>query len=207
MDRLACLILTMHLSPSIIQSGLTTDEVNYSISLTSRSHQGQLCQPDYSSQPALHGVENAVPLAASLGTEQASAVWSRSQAKANLACRAFDSMASFLLKHLASSLTRQVAQMSRLNLTFFTSSERLQKSLQPLHSSTHAPPVVGQSQLHPVLLVRLLVSVWILSVGTVSASPLQPALCRHENQVCPEEALQRLFLCPAAGALVCFLQD
>lgn len=75
------------LSPSIIQSGLTIDEVNYSISLTSRSHQGQLCQPDYSSQPALHGVENAVPLAASLGTEQASAVWSRSLAKANLACR------------------------------------------------------------------------------------------------------------------------
>lgn len=75
------------LSPSIIQSGLTIDEVNYSISLTSRSHQGQLYQPDYSSQPELYGVENAVPLAASLGTEQASAVWSLSQAQANLACR------------------------------------------------------------------------------------------------------------------------
>lgn len=74
-------------SPSIIQSGLTIDEVNYSISLTSRSHRGQLYQPDYSSQPELHGVENAVPLAASLGTEQASAVWSLSQAQANLACR------------------------------------------------------------------------------------------------------------------------
>lgn len=75
------------LSPSIIQSGLTIDEVNYSISLTSRSHQGQLYQPDYSSQPELYGVENAVPRAASLGTEQASAVWSLSQAQANLACR------------------------------------------------------------------------------------------------------------------------
>lgn len=75
------------LSPSIIQSGLTIDEVKYSISLTSRSHQGQLYEPDYSSQPELHGVENAVPLAASLGTEQASAVWSLSQAQANLACR------------------------------------------------------------------------------------------------------------------------
>lgn len=32
-------------------------------------------------------MENAVPLAASLGTEQASAVWSLSQAQANLACR------------------------------------------------------------------------------------------------------------------------
>ena len=85
----------------------------------------------------------------------------------------------------------------------FTRSERLQKCLQPLHSSTHAPPAVDQSQLHPVLLV----SVWILSVGTVSASPMQPALCRHEDQVCPEEALQGLFLCPAAGAFVCLLQD
>lgn len=75
------------LSPSIIQSGLTIDEVNYSISPTSRSHQGQLYQPDYSSQPELHSVENLVPLAASLGTEQARAVWSLSQALANLACR------------------------------------------------------------------------------------------------------------------------
>lgn len=32
-------------------------------------------------------MENAVPLAASLGTEQASAVWSLNQAQANLACR------------------------------------------------------------------------------------------------------------------------
>lgn len=32
-------------------------------------------------------MENAVPRAASLGTEQASAVWSLSQAQANLACR------------------------------------------------------------------------------------------------------------------------
>lgn len=75
------------LFPSIIQSGLTIDEVNYSTSLTSRSHQGQLYQPGYSSQPELYGVENAVPLAASLGTEQASAVWSMSQVQANLACR------------------------------------------------------------------------------------------------------------------------
>lgn len=75
------------LSPSIIQSGLTIDEVNYSISPTSRSHQGQLYQPDYSSQPELHSVENLVPLAASLGTEQATAVWILSQALANLACR------------------------------------------------------------------------------------------------------------------------
>lgn len=67
------------LSPSIIHCGLTIDEVNYSISLTSRSHQGQLYQPDNSSQPELYGVENAVPLAASLGTEQASAVWSAGQ--------------------------------------------------------------------------------------------------------------------------------
>lgn len=78
----------MHPSPpSLIQSGLTIDEVNYSTGLTSTSHQGQLYQPDYSSQPEIHGVENAVPLAASLGTEQASAVWSLSQARANLACR------------------------------------------------------------------------------------------------------------------------
>lgn len=74
------------LSPSITQSSLTLDKVNYSISLTSRSHQGQLYQPDYSSQPELYGVENAAPLAASLGTEKASAVWSRSHAQANLAC-------------------------------------------------------------------------------------------------------------------------
>lgn len=88
LTRLAGLILTTHLSPlSIIQSGPTIDEVNYGISLTSRSHQGQLYQPDYPSQPELYGVENAVPLAASLGTEQASAVWSLSQAQANLACR------------------------------------------------------------------------------------------------------------------------
>lgn len=66
---------------------LTMDEVNYSASLPSRSHRGQLYQPDYSSQPELRRVENAVPLAASLGTEQASAVWSPSQAQANLACR------------------------------------------------------------------------------------------------------------------------
>lgn len=88
LTRLACLILTVHLSP--LQSStvvLTIDEVNYSVSLTSRSHQGQLYQPDNSSQPELHGVENAVPLPASLGTEQASAVWSPSQAQANLACR------------------------------------------------------------------------------------------------------------------------
>lgn len=66
---------------------LTMDEVNYSTSLPSRSHRGQLYQADYSSQPELRRVENAVPLAASLGTEQASAVWSPSQAQANLACR------------------------------------------------------------------------------------------------------------------------
>lgn len=77
--RLPCFVLTMHLSPlQSSKSGLTIDEVNYSISLTSRSHQGQLYQADYSSQPELYGVENAVPLAASLGTEQASAVWSAS---------------------------------------------------------------------------------------------------------------------------------
>lgn len=75
------------LSPSIIHCGPTIDEVNYSISLTSRSHQGQLYLPDNFSQPELYGVENAVPLAASLGTEQARAVWSLSQAQANLACR------------------------------------------------------------------------------------------------------------------------
>lgn len=76
--------------PSSLQSPeafLTIDEVNYSISLTSRSHWGQLYQPDYSSQPELSDVENAVPLAASLGTEQASAVWSLSQVRVNLACR------------------------------------------------------------------------------------------------------------------------
>lgn len=88
LTRLACLILTVHLSP--LQSStvvLTIDEVNYSVSLTSRSHQGQLYQPDNSSQPELRGVENAVPLPASLGTEQGSAVWSPSQEQANLACR------------------------------------------------------------------------------------------------------------------------
>lgn len=63
------------------------DEVNYSASLPPRSHRGQLYQPGYSSQPELRRVENAVPLAASLGTEQPSAVWSPSQAQANLACR------------------------------------------------------------------------------------------------------------------------
>lgn len=76
-------------SPSIIQRALwlwmrlTTAPA----CLPSRSHRGQLYQPDYSSQPELRRVENAVPLAASLGTEQASAVWSPSQAQANLACR------------------------------------------------------------------------------------------------------------------------
>lgn len=51
------------------------------------SRQGQLYQPDYSSQPELRGVENTVPLAASLGTGQACAVWSLSHERANLACR------------------------------------------------------------------------------------------------------------------------
>ena len=51
------------------------------------SHRGQLYQADYSSQPELSDVENSVPLAASLGTEQASAVWSLSQVQANLAFR------------------------------------------------------------------------------------------------------------------------
>lgn len=86
LTRLASYVLTAHLSslqsPEAI---LTIDEVNYSISLTSMSHRGQLYQPDYSSQPELSDVENAVPLAASLGTEQA--VWSLSQVQANLACR------------------------------------------------------------------------------------------------------------------------
>lgn len=88
LTRLASYVSTAHLSslqsPEAI---LTIDEVNYSISLTSMSHRGQLYQPDYSSQPELSDVENAVPLAASLGTEQASAVWSLSQVQANLACR------------------------------------------------------------------------------------------------------------------------
>lgn len=70
LTRLAGYVLTAHLSS--LQSPkavLTIDEVNYSIGLTSRSHRGQLYQPDYSSQPELSDVENAVPLAASLGTE------------------------------------------------------------------------------------------------------------------------------------------
>lgn len=70
LTRLTSYVLTVH--PSSLQSpeaALTIDEVNYSIGLTSRSHWGQLYQPDYSSQPELSDVENAVPLAASLGTE------------------------------------------------------------------------------------------------------------------------------------------
>lgn len=61
------------LCPSIIRRS-----PKYSISFTSTSHQGQLDQHDYSSRPELHGVESAVLLAAPLGTEQASAVWSAS---------------------------------------------------------------------------------------------------------------------------------
>lgn len=88
LTRLASSVLTAHLSSlQSPEAVLTIDEVNYSISLTSMSHRGQLYQPDYSSQPELSDVENAVPLAASLGTEQASAVWSLSQVQANLACR------------------------------------------------------------------------------------------------------------------------
>lgn len=88
LTRLASYILPVHLSSlQSPEAVLTVDEVNYSISLTSMSHTGQLYQPDFSSQPELSDVENAVPLAASLGTEQASAVWSRSQVRANLACR------------------------------------------------------------------------------------------------------------------------
>lgn len=88
LTRLASSTLTVHLSSlQSPQAVLTIDEVNYSISLASMSHRGQLYQPDYSSQPELSDVENAVPLAASLGTEQARAVWSRSQVQANLACR------------------------------------------------------------------------------------------------------------------------
>lgn len=41
----------------------------------------------------------------------------------------------------------------------------------------------------------------------MSASSLHPALCRDENQIVPEEALQRLFYCSAKGAFVCVLQD
>lgn len=88
-----------------------------------------------------------------------------------------------------------------------TSSKCLQMSLHPHHSSTHTAPVVTKNQLHPAPLHRLLCSVWTICCGTVSASSLHPALCRDENQVVPEEALQRLFYCSTEGAFVRVLQD
>lgn len=51
-------------------------------------------------------------------------------------------------------------------------------------------------------------SVWAaVPVGSVSVSSLCPAVCRTENQVVCEEALQGLFLCSKEGTLVCVLQD
>ncbi|KAK5883867.1 hypothetical protein CesoFtcFv8_020146 [Champsocephalus esox] len=46
-------------------------------------------------------------------------------------------MASLLLKHLASSLTRQVAQMSRLNLTFSSPAASAYRSLCSLSTAPH----------------------------------------------------------------------
>lgn len=88
-----------------------------------------------------------------------------------------------------------------------TSSLCLQVPLHPHHSPPQPAPVTGQASLRPAPLARLLCSVWAVSAGTVSASSLRPALCRDENQVCPEEALQRLFHCSAERASVCVLQD
>ncbi|XP_033980834.1 39S ribosomal protein L36, mitochondrial [Trematomus bernacchii] len=46
-------------------------------------------------------------------------------------------MASLLLKHLASSLTRRVAQMSRLNLTFSSPAASAYRSLCSLSTAPH----------------------------------------------------------------------
>ena len=80
-------------------------------------------------------------------------------------------------------------------------------SLHPHRSSPLPAPVTSQSLLHPAPLDWLLCSMWTIFVGTVSASSLHPALSRDENQVCPEEALQRVFLCSTEGTFVCVLQD
>ncbi|XP_038581271.1 39S ribosomal protein L36, mitochondrial isoform X1 [Micropterus salmoides] len=87
---------------------------------------------------------------------------------------AFDTMVPLLLKHLATSLTHQVAQMSRLNMTFsspaasayrclctlttaprtlFLSSTRV-SSIQPPSSGSTAqcgPPLLGQCQYLPCI--------------------------------------------------------
>lgn len=89
----------------------------------------------------------------------------------------------------------------------FTCSHRLQMSAHPHHSSPHSAAVIGQGQLNPDPFHLFLCSVRIIAVGTVWAPSLHPALCGDENQVCPEEALQRLFLCPTEGTHVHILQD
>ncbi|KAM3597044.1 uncharacterized protein V6R79_025262 [Siganus canaliculatus] len=74
-------------------------------------------------------------------------------------------------------------------------------------SSSCSTVVFIQNRLHPAICICLPSTVCTISVGTVSASYLCPALSWHENQVCPEEALQRLFLCSSEGPFVCVLQD
>lgn len=78
---------------------------------------------------------------------------------------------------------------------------RAQMSLDTYRCPSLAPPVHSQAQLHCPR------SAWSAPVGSVSASSLRPALCRTENQVVCEEALQRLFLRSKEGTPVCVLQD
>lgn len=88
------------------------------------------------------------------------------------------------------------------------SHQRLQTPLHPHGGSTHPVPVTGQRHLHPDPFAWLLhPSSWNITLGTVSASRLHPALSWDENQVIFEEALQRLFLCQTEGPSVCLLQD
>lgn len=88
-----------------------------------------------------------------------------------------------------------------------TNDERFQVHLHTHHSSPHTATIISPNQLHPGTLIWLLCSLWTISVGTVSASSQPPARRRDENQVCAEEALQRLFFCYTEGAFVCVLQD
>lgn len=88
-----------------------------------------------------------------------------------------------------------------------TSSKCFQMPLHPHHSSPLTAPVSSQNQGTPGLVTWALCSVCTISVGTMSASSVHPPLCRDENQVRTEEALQRLFFCSAEGAFVCVLQD
>lgn len=88
----------------------------------------------------------------------------------------------------------------------FPNTSCFQMPLQPYHCPS-CTCVFSEKKFHPVLLMQSHPWIWSVSVEAVSTCPLHPALCRNENEICSEEALQRLFLCCEEGASVRVLQN